>query len=129
MVGGIARGRLAEERKAWRKNHPHTDWEGGHYPLIMHFTEDYPTQPPKCKFPKDFFHMNVYPSGDVCLSILQEMYVCLSSMRALGAVQRLQLNKFWWVYKNYSTSQIPVLQHILIVMSFIHRIKLSTRDK
>jgi len=21
--GGIARGRLAEERKAWRKNHPH----------------------------------------------------------------------------------------------------------
>ena len=23
MSGGIARGRLAEERKAWRKNHPH----------------------------------------------------------------------------------------------------------
>ncbi|CAN4088107.1 unnamed protein product [Withania somnifera] len=98
MVGGIARGRLAEERKAWRKNHPHgfvakpetgpdgslnlmvwhctipgkpgTDWEGGHYPLTMHFSEDYPSQPPKCKFPQGFFHINVYPSGDVCLSIL-----------------------------------------------------------
>lgn len=23
MLGGIARARLAEERKAWRKNHPH----------------------------------------------------------------------------------------------------------
>lgn len=23
MSGGIARGRLTEERKAWRKNHPH----------------------------------------------------------------------------------------------------------
>lgn len=23
MSGGIARGRLAEERKSWRKNHPH----------------------------------------------------------------------------------------------------------
>ncbi|XP_059630842.1 SUMO-conjugating enzyme SCE1-like isoform X6 [Cornus florida] len=23
MSGGIARGHLAEERKAWRKNHPH----------------------------------------------------------------------------------------------------------
>ncbi|XP_069151662.1 SUMO-conjugating enzyme SCE1-like isoform X2 [Solanum lycopersicum] len=47
-----------------------TDWEGGHYPLTMHFSEDYPSQPPKCKFPRGFFHINVYPSGDVCLSIL-----------------------------------------------------------
>ncbi|XP_016487934.1 SUMO-conjugating enzyme SCE1-like [Nicotiana tabacum] len=98
MVGGIARGRLAEERKAWRKNHPYgfvakpetgpdgsvnlmvwhctipgkrgTDWEGGHYPLTMHFSEDYPSQPPLCKFPQGFFHINVYGSGDVCLSIL-----------------------------------------------------------
>lgn len=23
MASGIARGRLAEERKSWRKNHPH----------------------------------------------------------------------------------------------------------
>uniref|UniRef100_A0A7N2R6V9 UBC core domain-containing protein n=1 Tax=Quercus lobata TaxID=97700 RepID=A0A7N2R6V9_QUELO len=125
MSGGIARGRLAEERKAWRKNHPHgfvakpetltdgtvnlmvwhctipgkagglclmldcgnigrigngaagnsrwqTDWEGGYFPLTLHFSEDYPSKPPKCKFPPNFFHPNVYPSGTVCLSILNE---------------------------------------------------------
>eukprot|EP00270_Netrium_digitus_P011746 TRINITY_DN3748_c0_g1_i1.p1 TRINITY_DN3748_c0_g1~~TRINITY_DN3748_c0_g1_i1.p1 ORF type:complete len:163 (+),score=19.85 TRINITY_DN3748_c0_g1_i1:115-603(+) len=99
-ISGIARGRLAEERKAWRKNHPHgfvakpdtapdgstdlmawkcilpgkkdTDWEGGFYPLTMLFSEDYPSKPPKCKFPPGFFHPNVYPSGTVCLSILNE---------------------------------------------------------
>ncbi|KAG6403435.1 hypothetical protein SASPL_135656 [Salvia splendens] len=100
MSGGIARGRLTEERKSWRKNHPHgfvakpetlpegtvnlmvwhctipgkagTDWEGGYYPLTMQFSEDYPSKPPKCKFPQGFFHPNVYPSGTVCLSILNE---------------------------------------------------------
>uniref|UniRef100_A0A7N0UXG0 UBC core domain-containing protein n=1 Tax=Kalanchoe fedtschenkoi TaxID=63787 RepID=A0A7N0UXG0_KALFE len=123
--GGIARGRLTEERKAWRKNHPHgfvakpetgadgsvnlmvwqctipgktgqslyfckfqldfyiwsplmkaeifsTDWEGGFFPITLHFSEDYPSKPPKCKFPPGFFHPNVYPSGTVCLSILNE---------------------------------------------------------
>lgn len=50
----------------------------------MYFTEDYPTKPPKCmslfknwtnaqgQFPKGFFHPNIYPSGTVCLSILNE---------------------------------------------------------
>src|SRR5690242_1365703 len=38
----------------------------------MEFSEDYPSKPPKCKFPAGFFHPNVYPSGTVCLSILNE---------------------------------------------------------
>eukprot|EP00277_Geminigera_cryophila_P012074 CAMPEP_0179455882 /NCGR_PEP_ID=MMETSP0799-20121207/39734_1 /TAXON_ID=46947 /ORGANISM="Geminigera cryophila, Strain CCMP2564" /LENGTH=184 /DNA_ID=CAMNT_0021255181 /DNA_START=819 /DNA_END=1374 /DNA_ORIENTATION=+ len=38
----------------------------------MEFSEDYPHKPPKCKFPAGFFHPNVYPSGTVCLSILNE---------------------------------------------------------
>lgn len=33
---------------------------------------DYPSKPPKCKFTPPLFHPNVYPSGTVCLSILNE---------------------------------------------------------
>lgn len=54
-----------------------TDWEGGFFPLTLHFSEDYPSKPPKCKFPQGFFHPNVYPSGTVCLSILNEDSVSL----------------------------------------------------
>jgi len=89
-----------EERKAWRKDHPFafvarpktgadgsvnlmewqcyipgkegTDWEGGYYPLEMRFSEDYPAKPPYVKFPAQFFHPNVYPSGKVCLSIIND---------------------------------------------------------
>eukprot|EP01097_Dermamoeba_algensis_P002684 TRINITY_DN2062_c0_g1_i1.p1 TRINITY_DN2062_c0_g1~~TRINITY_DN2062_c0_g1_i1.p1 ORF type:complete len:160 (-),score=24.26 TRINITY_DN2062_c0_g1_i1:185-664(-) len=99
-MSGIARNRLAAERKAWRKDHPHaffarpetqpdgstnlmlwrcgipgkpgTDWDGAIYPLTMEFTEDYPSKPPKCRFPAGFFHPNIFPSGSVCLSILDE---------------------------------------------------------
>ena len=38
----------------------------------MEFSKDYPVKPPKCKFPEGFYHPNVYPSGTVCLSILNE---------------------------------------------------------
>ncbi|EFA82218.1 putative E2 enzyme Ubc9 [Heterostelium album PN500] len=99
-MSGIALARLTEERKNWRKDHPFgfyarpknnadgsanlfmwecgipgvtgTLWEGGVYPLTMEFSEDYPSKPPKCRFPKDFFHPNIYPSGTVCLSIVNE---------------------------------------------------------
>ncbi|KAG5645594.1 hypothetical protein DXG03_005732 [Asterophora parasitica] len=49
-----------------------TPWEGGLYKLVMNFPEDYPSKPPKCKFTPPLFHPNVYPSGTVCLSILDE---------------------------------------------------------
>ncbi|KAK8646627.1 hypothetical protein V6N13_120407 [Hibiscus sabdariffa] len=92
MSTGIARSRLAAERKAWRKNHPHgfvakpettpdgsvnlmTDWEGGYFPLTLNFSEDYPSKPPQCKFPRGFLHPNVYSSGVVCLSILNERLI------------------------------------------------------
>ena len=100
MSAGIARGRLAEERKSWRRDHPYgfyarptskgdgssnimlweagipgkegTDWEGGVYRVTMEFSEEYPSKPPKCKFVPPLFHPNVYPSGTICLSILNE---------------------------------------------------------
>jgi len=99
-MSGICRARLAEERKQWRKDHPFgfyakpakaadgsmnlmewevgipgkakTAWDGGLFKLIMNFPEDYPSKPPKCKFSPPLFHPNVYPSGTVCLSILDE---------------------------------------------------------
>lgn len=49
-----------------------TPWEGGLYKLKMYFKDDYPTSPPKCKFEPPLFHPNVYPSGTVCLSLLDE---------------------------------------------------------
>lgn len=93
-------GRLQEERKQWRKKHPFgffakpvrgadgvidmkvwecgvpgkekTIWDGGLFKLTMMFPDEYPTKPPKCKFTPPLFHPNVYPSGTVCLSILNE---------------------------------------------------------
>ncbi|VDO12962.1 unnamed protein product, partial [Brugia timori] len=40
--------------------------------IRMQFKDDYPSTPPKCKFDPPLFHPNVYPSGTVCLSILDE---------------------------------------------------------
>ena len=52
-----------------------TLWEGARIPMTMQFTEDYPNKPPVCKFKllsngKPLFHPNVYPSGKICLSLL-----------------------------------------------------------
>ncbi|KAG8833764.1 E2 SUMO-conjugating protein ubc9 [Serendipita sp. 399] len=99
-MAGICRIRLAEERKQWRKDHPfgfyarptkaadgslnlmewevgipgksETLWENGLYKMVMIFPEEYPSKPPKCKFTPPLFHPNIYPSGTVCLSILDE---------------------------------------------------------
>ncbi|KAG0657649.1 E2 SUMO-conjugating protein ubc9 [Rhodotorula mucilaginosa] len=120
-MSGISERRLAEERKQWRKDHPYgfwakpkkaadgtldmktwetgipgkegTIWEGAVYPVTLLFPDDYPSKPPKCKFPANFYHPNMqvpliappdthmltpclhprsYPSGTVCLSILNE---------------------------------------------------------
>ena len=57
-----------------------TVWEGGSYALYMDFPADYPLRPPKCmvwtlklgQFRPVLPHPNVYPSGTVCLSILNE---------------------------------------------------------
>lgn len=38
----------------------------------MEFPNDYPLRPPKCQFKPVLPHPNVYPSGTVCLSILNE---------------------------------------------------------
>jgi ubiquitin-conjugating enzyme E2 I len=100
MAPNLAANRLREERSQWRKDHPFgfhakpelnpdntlnmlmwkcgipgkqgTAWESGVYPLTMKFSEEYPMKPPRCSFPAGFYHPNVFPSGTVCLSILNE---------------------------------------------------------
>ena len=49
-----------------------TSWEGGLYKLEIKFGTDYPTKAPTCKFTPVIFHPNIYPSGKVCLSILND---------------------------------------------------------
>lgn len=49
-----------------------TPWEGGSFPLQMAFSEDYPARAPQCKFVPPLFHPNVFPSGNICLSILND---------------------------------------------------------
>ena len=49
-----------------------TDWANGVYKVIMEFPEEYPSKPPKCKFVPPLYHPNVYPTGTICLSILDE---------------------------------------------------------
>ena len=44
--------------------------EGGIFNAKMKFPEDYPDKPPKMKFVTPIWHPNVYPNGDVCISIL-----------------------------------------------------------
>ena len=50
-----------------------TDWQDGLYPLLVTFTpEGYERkEPPKCDFPEDFFHPNVY-EGNVHVNTLVE---------------------------------------------------------
>ncbi|POS78840.1 ubiquitin-conjugating enzyme E [Diaporthe helianthi] len=93
--------RLQEERKLWRRDHPFgfyarptrnsegildlknwecgipgkekTIWEGGQFKLTVQFPDDMGTdRMNEGKFVPPLFHPNVYPSGTVCLSILNE---------------------------------------------------------
>jgi len=43
---------------------------GGIFKARLKFPPQYPHQPPKLKFETPIFHPNVYPSGEVCISIL-----------------------------------------------------------
>ncbi|KAL0219826.1 hypothetical protein P9112_005479 [Eukaryota sp. TZLM1-RC] len=47
-----------------------TPLEGGVFKAVLNFPDDYPMSPPKMKFLTPMFNPNIYPSGEVCISIL-----------------------------------------------------------
>lgn len=47
-------------------------WEGATLRVYMFFPPKYPAEPPKVQFDPPLFHPNIYPSGSVCLSILNQ---------------------------------------------------------
>ena len=100
MINPISLSRLAEERKRLRQDRPvgffarptidtqgnlnlfrwecgipgksSSVWSGHTYKLMMEFDNDYPARPPICRFVQPLFHPNIFPSGTVCLNILNE---------------------------------------------------------
>eukprot|EP00835_Amoeboradix_gromovi_P002848 NODE_170_length_16226_cov_0.451169.p11 type:complete len:164 gc:universal NODE_170_length_16226_cov_0.451169:13383-13874(+) len=97
----LASTRLTQERKKWRKDRKEmlgfsakptktndkldlfrweflipgkssTEWEGGLYRIIAAFPPEYPQKAPKLTTVPPLFHPNVYPSGNICLSLIDD---------------------------------------------------------
>eukprot|EP01105_Mastigella_eilhardi_P025147 TRINITY_DN6734_c0_g1_i1.p1 TRINITY_DN6734_c0_g1~~TRINITY_DN6734_c0_g1_i1.p1 ORF type:complete len:176 (-),score=34.21 TRINITY_DN6734_c0_g1_i1:57-584(-) len=49
---------------------PDTDYNGGAFRALLMFPADYPLNPPKMRFTVPMWHPNIYPNGEVCISIL-----------------------------------------------------------
>ena len=47
-------------------------FNGGYFRAEMVFTEEYPYQPPKFRFLLPITHPNIYPDGQLCISILHK---------------------------------------------------------
>ncbi|KAK3325418.1 ubiquitin-conjugating enzyme/RWD-like protein [Apodospora peruviana] len=47
-------------------------FNGGYFKAEMTFTDDYPYQPPKFRFLIPINHPNIYPDGQLCISILHK---------------------------------------------------------
>ena len=47
-----------------------TEYEGGAFTATLTFPQEYPMLPPKMKFTCPMWHPNIYPNGQVCISIL-----------------------------------------------------------
>ncbi|KAF5019704.1 hypothetical protein F66182_8273 [Fusarium sp. NRRL 66182] len=52
---------------------PDSVWHGAYLRAEMRFPADYPYQPPSFKFlTKNIYHPNIYPDGNLCISILHK---------------------------------------------------------
>uniref|UniRef100_A0A2K6U5S5 UBC core domain-containing protein n=1 Tax=Saimiri boliviensis boliviensis TaxID=39432 RepID=A0A2K6U5S5_SAIBB len=113
-MSGIALSRLAQERKAWRKDHPsgfvavptknpdgtmnlmnwkcaipgkkRTPWEGGLFKLRMLFKNDYPSSPPKCTFEPPLFHPNKVSHFCGCFYFCKELLGLAAATNDYGSL-------------------------------------------
>lgn len=49
---------------------PDTPYQGGYFKAEVKFPLDYPYSPPRLRFMTPILHPNVYPDGELCISIL-----------------------------------------------------------
>lgn len=49
---------------------PDSPYEGGVFNAMLEFPKDYPLSPPRLTFTPSILHPNIYPNGEVCISIL-----------------------------------------------------------
>ena len=62
---------------------------GGFFRARLSFPPEYPLMPPKMKFETPIFHPNIYPNGDVCISILHPPVSSLDLLWACVEVDNL----------------------------------------
>jgi ubiquitin-conjugating enzyme E2 G1 len=49
---------------------PKTPYEGGTFPALLDFPQEFPDLPPKMRFLCPMYHPNIRDTGEVCISIL-----------------------------------------------------------
>ncbi|ETO31173.1 hypothetical protein RFI_05946 [Reticulomyxa filosa] len=107
-----------------KKKKKETAWEGGVYRLNVFFSGEYPNKPPKCQFEKVLFHPNIYPSGTVCLSILNEEKdwkpaITIKQMRKIASrvfflVKTLLPPFFFFLFKKKKKNIFKINEKILL---------------
>ncbi|KAK9460758.1 ubiquitin-conjugating enzyme/RWD-like protein [Lipomyces oligophaga] len=72
-VPGVSAGLVADNIYEWEVmliGPEDTLYEGGFFKARLSFPTEYPLLPPKMSFETPMWHPNVYPDGNVCISIL-----------------------------------------------------------
>jgi len=73
------------------KGPPDTPYEGGSFELDIVVPQNYPLQPPTCRFVTKVFHPNVhFKTGEICLDLLKSawsaVYTLQSVCRSIAAL-------------------------------------------
>jgi ubiquitin-conjugating enzyme E2 G1 len=70
---GFSAGLIDDNIFKWRVTifgPPKTPYEGGTFPALLDFPQEFPDLPPKMRFLCPMYHPNIRDTGEVCISIL-----------------------------------------------------------